>query len=90
MPHCVLPDGAALSYAEAGAGAPIILVHGWAANGAFFRDLSTELAKNHRVYTLTLRGHPGSEPGSITFEMLQIYDLGHFAFLHIRSANEQH
>ncbi|MEZ5957838.1 MAG: alpha/beta hydrolase [Hyphomonadaceae bacterium] len=79
MPHCVLPDGAALSYAEAGAGSPIVLVHGWAANGAFFRDLSAELAKSHRVYTLTLRGHPGSEAGAspLTIETLA-NDIAHF------------
>jgi pimeloyl-[acyl-carrier protein] methyl ester esterase len=79
MPQQVLPDGAAMSYAEAGAGAPIVLVHGWAANGAFFRDLATELAKSHRVYTLTLRGHPGSETGAapLTIETLA-NDIAHF------------
>ena len=79
MPHCVLPDGATMSYAEAGVGTPIVLVHGWAANGGFFRDLSTDLAKSHRVYSLTLRGHPGSEPGSapLTIETLA-EDLIHF------------
>jgi pimeloyl-[acyl-carrier protein] methyl ester esterase len=64
MPQFALPDGTALSYAEAGAGAPIVLVHGWAASGAFFGDLSAELAKAHRVFTITLRGHPGSGQGS--------------------------
>jgi pimeloyl-ACP methyl ester carboxylesterase len=79
MPVHTLPDGAAMSYAEAGAGAPIVLVHGWAANGAFFRDLSTELAKTHRVLTLTLRGHPGSDQGSaaLTIETLAD-DIAHF------------
>lgn len=79
MPQFVLPDGAAMSYAEAGAGAPIVLVHGWAANGAFFRDLATELAKGHRVYSLTLRGHPGSDAGQapLTIETLAD-DIAHF------------
>jgi pimeloyl-ACP methyl ester carboxylesterase len=79
MPQFVLPDGAAMSYAEAGAGAPIVLVHGWAANGAFFRDLATELAKGHRVYSLTLRGHPGSDAGNapLTIETLAD-DIAHF------------
>lgn len=79
MPQCLLPDGAAMSYAEAGAGAPIVLVHGWAANGAFFRDLASELAKSHRVYTLTLRAHPGSEAGQapLTIETLAD-DIAHF------------
>ncbi|MEQ1817775.1 MAG: alpha/beta hydrolase [Terricaulis sp.] len=68
-----------MSYAEAGAGSPIVLVHGWAANGAFFRDLAAELAKGHRVYTLTLRGHAGSENGAsaLTIETLAD-DIAHF------------
>lgn len=79
MPHCVLPDGATMSYAEAGVGAPIVLVHGWAANSAFFRDLASELANSHRVYTPTLRGHPGSEAGAapLTIETLA-NDIAHF------------
>lgn len=79
MPHCALPDGAAMSYAEDGAGPPIVLVHGWAANGAFFRDLSAELSKRHRVFTLTLRGHPGSPSGDapLTIETLA-NDIAHF------------
>jgi pimeloyl-ACP methyl ester carboxylesterase len=79
MPQHVLPDGAAMSYAEAGAGAPIVLVHGWAANGAFFCDLAAELSKRHRIYTLTLRGHPGSETGAapLTIETLAD-DIAHF------------
>jgi pimeloyl-ACP methyl ester carboxylesterase len=79
MPQFVLPDGAAMSYAEAGVGAPIVLVHGWAANSAFFSELATQLAKSHRVYTLTLRGHPGSDAGQsqLTIETLAD-DIAHF------------
>lgn len=79
MPQMVLPDGTALSYAEAGAGAPFVLVHGWAASDAFFRDLAASLSKSHRVYALTLRGHPGSDAGSapLTIETLA-EDITHF------------
>ena len=79
MPVCALPDGAAMSYADIGAGTPVLLVHGWAANGTFFRDLSSELAERHRVYTLTLRGHGASENGSspLTIETLAD-DIVHF------------
>lgn len=74
-----LPDGATMSYADEGVGAPILLVHGWAANGAFFQDLSARLTGNHRVLTLTLRGHPGSTPGSaaLTIDTLAD-DIAHF------------
>ncbi|MBC7767740.1 MAG: alpha/beta hydrolase [Phycisphaerales bacterium] len=68
-----------MSYADAGVGAPLLLVHGWAANGGFFQDLSVRLAANHRVLTLTLRGHPGSTPGAapLTIETLAD-DIAHF------------
>ncbi|MGQ0533945.1 MAG: alpha/beta fold hydrolase [Caulobacteraceae bacterium] len=79
MPQYVLPDGAALSYADIGAGPVIILVHGWAANGTFFDELNARLAKDHRVLTPTLRGHPGSDRGQapLTIETLAD-DIAHF------------
>jgi len=88
MPQFVLPDGAAMSYAEAGAGAPFVLVHGWAANGAFFRDLAAELAKSHRVYTLTLRGHAGSDAGQapLTIETLANDIASFFEALDLKGA----
>ncbi len=80
MPVCTLPDGAAMSYADAGAGAPILLVHGWAANGGFFKDLSARLAQSHRVLTLTLRGHPGSGQGVSPCAIETLADdIAHFA-----------
>lgn len=79
MPVHVLPDGATMSYADQGVGAPVLLVHGWAANGAFFRDLAARLSAGHRVLTLTLRGHPGSSQGAspCTIETLAD-DIAHF------------
>jgi pimeloyl-ACP methyl ester carboxylesterase len=80
MPVHALPDGAAMAYADAGAGSPILLVHGWAAHGGFFVDLAARLARTHRVLTLTLRGHPGSSLGAgpCTIETLAD-DIAHFA-----------
>lgn len=63
MPVHALPDGAAMAYADIGAGPPVLLVHGWAAHGGFFADLSARLARTHRVLSPTLRGHPGSAHG---------------------------
>ena len=69
-----------MAYAEAGAGPPLLLVHGWAAHGGFFRDLTDRLAQSNRVLTPTLRGHPGSGHGSspCTIETLAD-DIAHFA-----------
>ncbi len=72
MPVHVLRDGATMAYADIGAGAPLLLIHGWAAHGGFFRDLAARFAPTRRVLTLTLRGHLGSEPGQapLTIETL--------------------
>ena len=72
MPAFKLGDGAAMAYADDGAGSPILLVHGWAANGGFFEKLHASLARTHRVLTPTLRGHPGSDAGAalLTIETL--------------------
>jgi pimeloyl-ACP methyl ester carboxylesterase len=61
-----------MAYADDGAGAPLLLVHGWAAHGGFFQDLAARLTRTRRVLTLTLRGHLGSEPGQapLTIETL--------------------
>jgi pimeloyl-[acyl-carrier protein] methyl ester esterase len=69
-----------MAYADTGAGAPILLVHGWAANGGFFKDLAARLSESHRVLTLTLRGPPGSDQGQspCTIETLAD-DIAHFA-----------
>jgi len=72
MPAFKLGDGAAMAYADDGAGPPILLVHGWAAHGGFFDALRAALSRTHRVLTPTLRGHPGSDAGDapLTIETL--------------------
>lgn len=72
MPVIALPDEAAMSYAEYGAGSPILLVHGWAGNRHFFQELASRLGKSHRVIVPTLRAHPGSDAGTaaLTIETL--------------------
>lgn len=74
MPVCTLRDGAAMAYADDGAGGPILLVHGWAAHGGFFQDLRQRLSRNHRVLTLTLRGHLGSGQGELPLTINTLAD----------------
>jgi pimeloyl-[acyl-carrier protein] methyl ester esterase len=74
MPVRDLRDGAAMAYAEDGAGPPILLVHGWAANGGFFADLAKRLSAHHRVLSLTLRGHPGSDAGALPLTIETLAD----------------
>jgi len=80
MPVCALKDGAALAYADLGAGAPVLLVHGWAVHGGFFSTLAKRLSQSHRVIVPTLRGHHGSEAGTapLTIETLAD-DIVHLA-----------
>ncbi len=68
-----------MTYADQGVGEPIILVHGWAAHGGFFDDLAKRLSANHRVLTLTLRGHPGSTHGALPLTIDTLADdIAHF------------
>jgi pimeloyl-ACP methyl ester carboxylesterase len=80
VPVCTLRDGAAMAYADEGAGPAIVLVHGLGAHAGFFRDAARRLAPRHRVLALTLRAHPGSEEGSecCTIETLA-QDIADFA-----------
>lgn len=72
MPVYRTGDGAELAYADQGKGPVVLLIHGWAAHGGFFSALSTQLARDCRVITPTLRGHAGSERGArpLTIETL--------------------
>lgn len=63
-----------MAYADEGAGPCLLLVHGWAAHGGFFTDLSKRLGRNHRVVTPTLRGHPGSEQGKAPLSIETLAD----------------
>lgn len=80
MPVHTLRDGAVMAYADEGAGAPILLAHGWATHGGFFEDLRRKLARTRRVLTPTLRGHVGSDQGAapLTIETLA-EDIAEFA-----------
>jgi pimeloyl-ACP methyl ester carboxylesterase len=74
MPVRDLRDGAAMAYAEEGVGPAIVLVHGWAANGGFFADLAKRLSAHHRVISVTLRGHPGSDAGALPLTIETLAD----------------
>jgi pimeloyl-ACP methyl ester carboxylesterase len=58
----IASDGARIAYRDAGAGAPIVLLHGLMAHGGFFEG-QAPLAERFRIVTLDLRGHGGSAPG---------------------------
>jgi pimeloyl-ACP methyl ester carboxylesterase len=54
-------NGVGLAFDDAGQGEPVILVHGWGCNRAFFAPQSETLSARHRVVTVDLRGHGASD-----------------------------
>jgi 2-succinyl-6-hydroxy-2,4-cyclohexadiene-1-carboxylate synthase len=57
----VTDDGVALEVVEQGRGPALLLVHGFGGAKEDFSDQVDELARDHRVVTLDLRGHGGSD-----------------------------
>jgi pimeloyl-ACP methyl ester carboxylesterase len=60
MPTLTLADGAQLSYREAGAGPPVVLVHGSPGDGRAWARVMPKLTERHRVLALDLPGYGGS------------------------------
>jgi len=61
-----LPDGGYMVYDDAGAGRPIVFVHGWGMGAALFEPQRAALGQRFRIITPDLRGHGRSsrlEPG---------------------------
>src|SRR3954465_3923759 len=54
-------NGVRLHYAEAGAGDPVVLLHGWPQHWWMWRDLIGPLAERFRVVVPDLRGHGWSD-----------------------------
>ena len=54
-------DGVELNYEAAGAGPPLVLVHGWNQTAALFERQVAGLSDRFRVITFDLRGHGESE-----------------------------
>ena len=63
-----------------GAGAPLVLLHGWALHGGIFAPLLPELSMRYRVHVIDLPGHGHSAPllpytlDSVTDALMQAID----------------
>jgi pimeloyl-ACP methyl ester carboxylesterase len=64
MSELSLDDGQIIHFEDTGEGPPILLVHGLGAPSAFFARTVAELARDHRVITLDLRGHGATPHGA--------------------------
>lgn len=54
-------EGHRLHYLEAGAGAPVLLLHGWPTRAELWRHAIPEIARNRRVIALDLPGYGRSD-----------------------------
>ncbi|MFF4605813.1 alpha/beta fold hydrolase [Streptomyces sp. NPDC001339] len=64
MPELALDDGQILHFEDTGSGPPLLLVHGLGAPSAFFARTVADLARDHRVLTVDLRGHGATPQGT--------------------------
>lgn len=58
----IVHKGIKLAYEERGEGKPaMVFVHGWACNRSFFAPQAEYFSRRHRVVSIDLRGHGGSD-----------------------------
>ncbi len=60
MPAAVVDDGISIAYDELGAGAPLLLLHGFPQTRAMWAEVAPVLAERFRVVTADLRGYGAS------------------------------
>jgi len=66
----VSADGARIRYDDQGAGElTLVFVHGWACDRSYWHAQRDYFAKSHRVVTLDLAGHGGSDPDRAQWTM---------------------
>lgn len=63
-----------LHYEEAGAGFPLLLLHGNGENGTYFTHQMREFSRDRRVIALDTRGHGQSPRGTAPFTISQFAD----------------
>ena len=57
MPMALVADNVELFYSDHGQGPPVLMLHGWTCDGADWSWLASDLAVDHRVVVVDLRGH---------------------------------
>jgi pimeloyl-ACP methyl ester carboxylesterase len=67
-------NGVRLHYAEAGAGEPVLLQHGWPQHWWMWRDFIAPLAERFRVIVPDLRGHGWSDKPARGYRKAELLD----------------
>jgi 3-oxoadipate enol-lactonase len=62
-------QGRRLAYVEAGAGQPLVLLHGFCGSSAYWEEVVPLLMQDHRLIIPDLRGHGASEAPGGTYSM---------------------
>jgi pimeloyl-[acyl-carrier protein] methyl ester esterase len=57
-----------------GAGAPLVLVHGWGMHGGVFAPLVERLAASHALYVVDLPGHGSSRDSTVPMTLAAVVD----------------
>jgi pimeloyl-[acyl-carrier protein] methyl ester esterase len=70
MPSFASAAGPRLHYEDVGAGAPVVVLHGWSLSSRFILDAVIACARGRRVVALDLRGHGGSSPARFALDDL--------------------
>jgi pimeloyl-[acyl-carrier protein] methyl ester esterase len=74
MPFFQAGPGRTLHYEDAGAGSPLVAVHGWSLSAGFLADAVGPAAPGRRVVALDLRGHGRSPAGATPFALDDLAD----------------
>lgn len=56
-----MPKSSTINYQIAGAGKPLLLIHGWSMHSGVWADFVQEFAAEYKIITLDLRGHGKSK-----------------------------
>ena len=62
-------DGVSIHYEDAGAGKPLVMIHGWDQSGRAFCNNVPALSRKYRVITVDMRGHGDSGKPAYGYHM---------------------
>lgn len=74
MPHVVASDGARIHVCDEGTGPAVVLLAGWSFSAAVWGEHRADLARDHRVVGVDLRGHGASDAPDGDYSVARLAD----------------